>query len=157
VEIPFALCYDTCKWVITPILTELKYKLTSDDWCVDLMLPSKHRLIRIIVIHGTAVAGLLLFLYFYNCPIHYFLQIRCPGCGIVSAHKAALSLDFIAAFRHHPLFFVVAPVLMYSVHKKLLKRRLSDKTETIVFFSVTALFLATYIFSLIDAPIRSAV
>lgn len=37
--------------------------------------------------------------------------IPCPSCGLTRAARAALSFDFGAATRAHPLWFIVLPAL----------------------------------------------
>lgn len=44
------------------------------------------------------------------CPLREGLGIPCPGCGMSRAWLAALQLDFVQAFRMHPMFWSV-PVL----------------------------------------------
>jgi len=124
------------------------------------MLPSRKKPGELIAIHLTAIAILTLVFLFYECPILYFFHIPCPGCGIVRAHRAAMALDFKSAFSYHPLFFTVAPMLLYPPHKNLLKKRLSDKAETIIFFTITAVFIIIYILRLLSpytAMIRESV
>jgi hypothetical protein len=74
----------------------------------------------------------------------------CPGCGITRAHFAVLSLDFKKAFQYHPLFFTALPLMLYVPHRNIFKKRLNDSAETIVFFSIIALFLAVYIIRLLN-------
>jgi len=42
------------------------------------------------------------------CPIRVLTGRKCPLCGLTRSWNAALHLNWVAAFRHHP----VAPVLL---------------------------------------------
>ena len=114
--------------------------------------PNK-RLKRFLVIHGVVLLSIPFFIFVYTCPVHYFLHIPCPGCGITRAYIAILSLDWKAAFQYHPLFFMVLPMLLYVPHRGILKKRLKDKTEILIFISTVILFIAIYIVRMFDENI----
>jgi hypothetical protein len=111
--------------------------------------PSK-RISRWWLIHGVVFVIFAFLLVAYRCPIYAIFHVPCPGCGITRAHLAALSLDFKKAFQYHPLFFTALPLLLYISHRNVLRKRLSDKAETIVFFVWQASFLAVYIFRILN-------
>lgn len=46
------------------------------------------------------------------CPFAGALGIPCPGCGMSRAGIALLRGDLSGAWQHHPLVFVVAPLLV---------------------------------------------
>ena len=48
-----------------------------------------------------------------GCPFRNMIGIPCPGCGMSRAWFAALRLDFITAFRYHPMFWSVPVVMGY--------------------------------------------
>lgn len=100
---------------------------------------------KIIVYHIVIFAVLLLILFVYRCPIFYFFHIPCPGCGITRAYFSAFSLDFKSAFGYHPLFFTVAPTILYIAHRNVIKKRFSNKTEKVYFAILYGLFVAVYI------------
>ena len=51
----------------------------------------------------------------WSCPLQHFTGIPCPGCGMSRAGFALLRLDFAAAFRYHPMIYVLPPVLLYAL------------------------------------------
>jgi len=48
----------------------------------------------------------------WRCPLRALTGIPCPTCGMTRAARLALHGDFTAATRMHPLWFVVAPLLV---------------------------------------------
>ncbi len=106
------------------------------------------RILRWLGIHSLAALVLIFFAKFYRCPIRLIFNIPCPGCGLTRAFLSALKLDFAASFRYHPLFFPLAAIILYSAHRNLLKKRLSGKTETAIFFVTAFLFVAVYVIRL---------
>jgi len=111
------------------------------------------RAARFCLIHGAVVLALLFLLFVYKCPFSYFLHIPCPGCGVTRAHLAALRLDFKAAFAYHPLFFTVAPTVLYTAHRNVLKARLKPRAELIAYGVLLALFVVVYIVRLLSGRI----
>ena len=105
----------------------------------------KTRIIRFCVCHVAALLVILFLVYVYKCPFYYFFHFPCPGCGITRAYLAAFRFDFVSAFRYHPLFFTVAPIVLYSAHRNVLRKRLNDKAETAVLCVTSVLFAAAYI------------
>ena len=99
---------------------------------------------------GVFAAVLLFFIFIYQCPIYLLFGIRCPGCGITRAYISALQFDFSAAFAHHPLFFIVAPLISYILFKSKLKKPLNGKTETAILVTVTVLFAGVYIYRILS-------
>ena len=106
----------------------------------------KRKMFRFCIYHGVALIVLLFMFFVYRCPLYQLFHIPCPGCGIIRAHFAAFRLDFESAFKYHPLFFVVAPAVLYIAHKNRFKKKLSDKAEGVLFLSMMILFVAVYIF-----------
>lgn len=37
----------------------------------------------------------------------------CPGCGMTRAIRSALQLDFVSAFRYHPMFWSVPLIFLF--------------------------------------------
>ena len=110
-----------------------------------------------IQVYGIAFMILLFFVFVYKCPMNYFFHVPCPGCGITRAHFAAVSLDIESAFRYHPLFFTVLPAILYLSHRNVLKKRLSDKAELVIFSILLVLFVVVYIVRLLDNNILFSV
>ena len=113
----------------------------------------KQQAIKFIINYLAGLLSLLFLIFVYKCPINYFLKFPCPGCGITRAHLAALSLDFEMAFKYHPLFLTVAPTVLYAAFRNKLKKRLSDKSETIIFSLLLILFVLIYIYRLLSGAL----
>jgi len=105
---------------------------------------------KFLVIHGLALISILFFLFIYKCPIHYFLHIPCPTCGITRACIAAMFFHWGVAFRYHPMFFTVPLILIYVPHRNILKIHLNNKIETIGLIVIVVLYLSVYIFRLFN-------
>lgn len=71
--------------------------------------------------------GILMIALFYaviemmgvTCPIRFLTGISCAGCGMSRAWLALLRLDFGAAARYHPLFWLpalAAAVFLFRKH-----------------------------------------
>lgn len=58
-----------------------------------------------------AVVALFAALRLPLCPTANLFGIPCPGCGLTRATLAMLRGDLAAAFRFHPLVFVLAPLV----------------------------------------------
>jgi len=99
---------------------------------------------------GIFAAVLLFFVFIYECPVYAVFGIRCPGCGITRAYISALQFDFSAAFAHHPLFFIVAPLVSYVLLRNKLKKPLDGKTETAILVTVTVLFAGVYVYRILN-------
>ena len=99
---------------------------------------------------GIFAAALLFFVFVYRCPIYAVFGVQCPGCGITRAYMAAMQFNFGAAFSHHPLFFIVAPLTGYVVFRNKLKKPLSGKTETAILIVVSILFAGVYIYRILN-------
>ena len=57
------------------------------------------------------VAAVALLSIGWRCPIKLVTGIPCPGCGLSRATRLALSGDFAAATKMHPLVWLVVPVV----------------------------------------------
>ena len=84
----------------------------------------------------------------WGCPLQHFTGVPCPGCGMSRAVFALLRLDFAAAFRYHPMIFVLPPVLLYALFGK--KPLLGSKTrERVLLWGTMALWAAVWLVRLI--------
>jgi len=90
----------------------------------------------------------------YKCPFRRIFGIPCPGCGITRAHRAALKGDFREAFRQHPLFFLVGPVIMYLAHRRRLEKPLKLSTETAILALVMVAFLVVYLIRALNGTLK---
>jgi hypothetical protein len=48
-----------------------------------------------------------------TCLLHIFTGLDCPGCGGTRAAWYLLHGDILAAFRHHAMFVIAVPFLLY--------------------------------------------
>lgn len=67
----------------------------------------------------TLIYLLFLFIYWYfdlSCIFRYFFNIPCPGCGMVHAVSSILKLDFVLAFKYHPMFWSVPVLYLYMLY-----------------------------------------
>ncbi|WP_297213696.1 DUF2752 domain-containing protein [uncultured Flavonifractor sp.] len=109
---------------------------------------------RRLLLAACLVYGLLLLLN-VPCLFTVWLGIPCPGCGMRRAVLAALSLDFGAAFRLHPMFWSL-PVLAWSIWKN--GRLTGVRRLDLALHGTLALgFLAHYAAVLLDAPWRGGI
>ena len=80
----------------------------------------------------------------WGCPVQHFTGVPCPGCGLSRAVYALLRLDFAAAFRYHPMVYVLPPVVLYVLFGK--KPLLGSKTrERALLWGVMTLWTAVWI------------
>lgn len=117
---------------------------------IGFLIKMKKKIIKWIICHGIVCIILLFLIFVYKCPTNYFLNIPCLGCGITRAYISALHCDFKAAFKYHPLFFVVAPTILYIAHRNILKKRLPGHIEVILLCITLFLFVAVYIVKLVS-------
>ena len=80
---------------------------------------------------GLALAGIGLFYLLLEgvgitCPIQFLTGVSCAGCGMSRAWRAALGLDFAAAFRYHPLWMLPPPGAVWLLLQKKLPKKVFD-------------------------------
>lgn len=62
------------------------------------------------------------------CPLLYFFDIPCPGCGMTRAYFSLLRLDFCTAFHFNPMFWSVPVLILYYLADwKLFNRKWVDR------------------------------
>ena len=72
---------------------------------------------------------ILIILWCFNVPCLFkrFLGIECIGCGMSRAFFSALRLDFIAAFRFHPMFWSMPILYLYFLYDgKVIGKKIID-------------------------------
>ena len=80
--------------------------------------------------------------------LQHFTGVPCPGCGMSRAAFALLRLDFSAAFRYHPMIFVLPPVALYTLFGK--KPLLGAKTrERVLLWGTMAIWAVVWIVRLV--------
>lgn len=81
-----------------------------------------------------------------GCPIKYLTGISCAGCGMTRAWYSALHLEFPAAFKFHPLFWMIPLIAIVYM----LRKRIGKKWSRRLFCLMAAAFLTVYLIRLID-------
>lgn len=88
-------------------------------------------------------------MYFLKIPCiyRYLFNIECPGCGMTRAALSVLSLDFVTAFKYHPMFWSVPVAYLYFLFDgRLFKNKIIDRT---ILIFIAAGFVANWFFKLI--------
>ena len=87
-------------------------------------------------------------LFGWNCPLNDVFGVPCPGCGLSRALAALFELDFRAAFRLHPMIFVLPPTVLYALlgEKPLLGSKIRER---ILLWSVAALDIIIWMVRLV--------
>ena len=73
---------------------------------------------------GIGLYAVIMFLLHAPCPIRFFTGLSCPGCGMTRALFSAVTLDFSAAFKYHPLWFLLPPAIFALVVLRNRNRRI---------------------------------
>lgn len=63
------------------------------------------------------------------CIFKLLFHITCPGCGLTHAFIDLLKLNFVGAWEHNPLIFLVLPAGVYFILAHFLKYRKSQLTH----------------------------
>lgn len=63
------------------------------------------------------------------CLIKTIFNVSCPGCGLTHAFIDLLKLNFVGAWEHNPLIFLVLPAGAYFILTHFLKYRKSQLTH----------------------------
>lgn len=72
-----------------------------------------------VLILGTlGILVLILYISDVKCLVKYTVGVPCPGCGLTRAWLSFLKMDLRAAFRWHPLFWIVPIVVIIEVFMK---------------------------------------
>jgi hypothetical protein len=75
---------------------------------------TSHFLILRFFIVLSLVLTIALWLYWdIGCLFLRTTGIPCPECGMTSAWRSALHMDFLSAFQHHPMFWSVPLLFVY--------------------------------------------
>ncbi len=85
-----------------------------------------------------------------GCPILYITGFPCPGCGLTRAYIAFFHGNFVDAFRYHPLFWLLPPLLFVAFHgnTKMLKW-ISPKGRTLFLILGAIVFVGVYLLRLL--------
>lgn len=100
------------------------------------------------------LAALLIYILFTGCPIKLFTGISCAGCGMSRAYFSLLHLNFREAFHYHPLF--LCPIIFVAVYI-MTEFGFPKKTAKIIYGIMAFLFIAVYIFRMINPDDRIVV
>lgn len=82
-----------------------------------------------------------------TCPILFLTGISCAGCGMSRAWLCVFHMDIDGAFQYHPLFWMLPVGLVFFLFWDKIPTRLKN----ILLISACVLFLAVYIFRMLDA------
>jgi cytochrome bd-type quinol oxidase subunit 2 len=81
-----------------------------------------------------------------SCTIRSITGLPCPGCGLTRALLLFLRGDLAGAWTMHPLFWLAPPVLAAILYLAIRDpARLSSRTATAAWISITALFVIVYL------------
>jgi hypothetical protein len=71
------------------------------------------RVVRALI--PVAILALLVASDFLLCPIKLVLGFPCPGCGVTRATFSLLTGDLSAALHHHPLVWLITPLVLWTL------------------------------------------
>ena len=74
----------------------------------------KYKVRILIILSILIIIALAMKFLHIDCPMITLFGISCPGCGLSRSQFALLQLDFVSAFRFHPLFFVPIPLAIWA-------------------------------------------
>ena len=97
--------------------------------------------------------GIIAVLYFLEVPclFQHLFHIPCLGCGMTRALISAIQLDFVAAFRYHPMFWSLPFIGLYLIANGNL---FGKKMDRIILVAILVGFLINWIMKMV--PILSA-
>ncbi len=88
----------------------------------------------------------VLYLLKVPCLFQHFFGIPCFGCGMTRALLSALKLDFVSAFKLHPMFWSV-PILYIFLLKN--GNLFSEKADKIILLLIASGFLINWVIQII--------
>lgn len=88
----------------------------------------------------------LLFRLGITCIFRQYLGFVCPGCGMTRAILSVLRLDFVAAFRYHPMFWSMPILYLYFLLDKGLFRE--KRWNTLLLSGIGVGFLVQWLIKL---------
>lgn len=99
--------------------------------------------------HVLYIGAFVLYALFIGCPMNRLFGLRCPFCGMTSAHLSFLRGDFSGALAHHPLFFLGLPIVWGGVHLRVLRRYRTAFAADVIFLTLAAAALTVrYVYSI---------
>lgn len=103
--------------------------------------------IKLLLTAAYLIITALLIYFGAECILLRFVGIPCPGCGMTRAVLSAIRLDFISAFKLHPMFWSMPILYLYFLTDgKLIKNR---AVNTAVFIFIAIGFLISWIIKLL--------
>ncbi|SCW32189.1 Protein of unknown function [Ruminococcaceae bacterium YRB3002] len=110
----------------------------------------RSKIISFAVVLGVIVTlGVFAVLGIYNCPMKLLFGLPCPLCGITRAFTAVIKLDFKEAFYYHPLWPVIAVVIIAETLNELSVVKIPQKANNIALIIVAAMLLVCYVIRLV--------
>ena len=84
-----------------------------------------------------------------KCLFKYTVGFPCPGCGLTRAWLSFLRMDFEAAFKWHPLFWIVPVIIVIEVFMK--EGLFKSKRSNLAFWIILSLMiLGVYVVRMIN-------
>lgn len=115
-------------------------------------------LLRVIKDIKTFWPGIVAFLIYYLCTIHFFgascpmillTGLPCPGCGLTRAFFSIFSLDFVKAFNLNPSVYGWLILFIYIFITRYIRGR-KLKLVNVILISVCIFSLGWYIYSMVN-------
>lgn len=105
------------------------------------------------IIRKTILVMVLLILFAYTyfqgieCVYLKYFHVICPGCGMTRAIRALVRLDFVGAFRYHPMVYSLPVVFLYILMDgRVFRRKIFDNT---ILLLIGSGFVINYVIKLI--------
>ncbi len=100
---------------------------TLNNWIKLILKYSAHNLF-FTVVGGYFLLSMLLFAYFdinigIPCLFRLATGMKCPGCGLSHAFAHMLKLEFLEAWEHNKLSFIVVPAGFFYLVKDFISFR----------------------------------
>lgn len=87
---------------------------------------------KLITVGIIALIAAVMYILGLQCIFKHLFKISCPGCGMTRAWVSLFKLDFVMAFRFHPMFWSV-PILgaLFFLDGRIFKRTWLNYAVTI--------------------------
>ena len=99
----------------------------------------------LLVVCVLILIGILMMLGLYRCPLRLLFGVPCPFCGMTRAFFAVIHGDPAAAFYYHPLWPIVAILLVLYILSFTGLIRPSKTVVNSVVFGFCILLIACYV------------
>lgn len=107
---------------------------------------NKNFYLTLAILVGYSVLIAVLYVLKVPCLFQHFFHIPCFGCGMTRALLSAVRLDFISAFKYHPMFWSV-PLLLVFLFKN--GNLFSKRADKIILIFIASGFLINWIIQIL--------